>query len=259
METAIEVGNVQQIPVGKHTLYYGDCRDGLRRISDNSIHLIVTSPPYNIGIGYGKWTDYLPLEDYQVFTEAWLTECYRILSDGGKLCVNLPFTDHQHIAFLHFNMMRALGLKFINTIIWIKWDEQRKDKFAVSQWRLKRCRFPLTTLINAYEIILVMQKHHNHSPCKTDLTDDEFEQWKYNVWFIPPLTDRTHPAPFPSELPKRLIKLYSSPHQVVLDPFLGSGTTMKVADELNRTCIGCEMDESYVKMTVERMKNDKMM
>lgn len=251
----VEIKDVKQLSVGRHTLYQGDCCEGLKMIKDNSVHLVVTSPPYNIGIGDGKWADKLPLKEYQELTETWLGECYRILADGGKICVNLPFNDNQSVALMHLKIMKELGFMLISNIMWIKWDPKREEKFAVSKWKLERFRFPIIQrLINAYEVILVMQKNQGCSAYKADLTSYEFERWKYNVWFFRPLTDRTHPAPFPPELPKRLIKLYSSPNQVVLDPFLGSGTTMKVADELNRVCIGCELDESYVKMALERME-----
>lgn len=238
-----------------HRIIVGDCRQALKTLPDNSAHLVVTSPPYNVGIGYGNWTDKLPLQEYLELTETWLKECYRVLVDGGKICVNLPSNDISNIAFLHYNIMKGLGFNFKTNITWIKWDPYRKEKFAVSKWKTDKFRFPRydPILINAYEIILVMQKNHGYMAGKSDLTFDEFREWKYNVWFIPPLTDRTHPAPFPIELPRRLIKLYSLPEQTVLDPFLGSGTTMKACLELNRNSIGIELNPEYVEMARRRL------
>lgn len=238
-----------------HRIIIGDCREVLKTLPSNSVELVVTSPPYNVGIGYGNWKDELPLNEYLELTETWLKECYRILADGGKICVNLPNNDSSNIAFLHYNLMKKIGFNFKCNIVWIKWDWNRKEKFAVSKWKTDKFRFPSGNpiLINAYEIVLVMQKNHGYFTGKRDLTFYEFNKWKYNVWFIPPLTDRTHPAPFPIELPRRLIKLYSFVGHTVLDPFLGSGTTTKAAMELNRNSIGIELNPEYVEMLKEKI------
>lgn len=237
-----------------HRIIIGDCREALKALPSDSVHLVVTSPPYNVGIGYGNWKDDLPLKEYSELTETWLKECYRILADGGRICVNLPNNDNGNIAFLHYKLMSELGFNFKDNIAWIKWDYDRKDKFAVSKWKVNKFRFPSSNpiLINAYEVILVMQKNHGCFTGERDLTYHEFDKWRYNVWLIPPLTDRTHPAPYPIELPIRLIKLYSLPGQTVLDPFLGSGTTMEACIELKRNSIGIELNPDYVEMIKER-------
>lgn len=238
-----------------HRIIIGDCREALKTLPCNSVHLVVTSPPYNVGIGYGNWKDDLPLNEYLELTETWLKECYRVLADGGRICVNLPSNDKDNIAFLHYNIMKELGFRFLNNIVWIKWDWNRKEKFAVSKWKLDKFRFPSSNpiLINAHEIVLVMQKNHGYLTGKRDLTFYEFDKWRYNVWFISPITDRTHPAPYPVELPRRLIKLYSFVGNTILDPFLGSGTTMKAAMELNRNSIGIELNPEYVEMLKEKI------
>ncbi len=224
----------------KHRIILGDCREALKTLPADSVHLVVTSPPYNVGIGYGNWKDSLPLNEYLELTETWLKECYRVLADGGRICVNLPNNDSSNIAFLHYRLMKELGFNFLNNIVWIKWDWKRKEKFAVSKWKLDKFRFPSSNpiLINAYEIVLVMQKNHGYFTGEMDLTYWEFDKWRFNVWLIPPLTDRTHPAPYPIELPRRLIKLYSFVGHTVLDPFLGSGTTSRACMELGRNSIG---------------------
>lgn len=246
---------VSKLTVGKHTIYQGDCRDSLKMISDGSIDLIITSPPYNIGVGDEKWADSLPNLEYYDLTQNWISECYRILADGGKICANLPLNDYQNIAFEHFNIMKKMGFKLVTNIVWVKWDAQRKEKFAVSKWKLNRFResFLQHKLINTFELVMVMEKKRNYTSYVNDLSDQELQEWKYNTWFIRPLVDRVHPAPFPPELVMRLIKLYSIPNQSVLDPFLGSGTTMAVAERLNRVCTGCELEPSYIQMTKDRM------
>jgi len=234
----------------KHKILIGDCRQVMKNLPPASVHLIVTSPPYNVGIGYGKWTDDLPIEEYLELTRTWLTEAYRILADGGKLCVNLPADDPNSILFEHFNIMKQLGFRLVCNIAWVKWDWSRAGKFAISKWKLDKFRYHSMNrgLLSAYESVLVMQKNHATLKGRSDLKYEEFRDWKYNVWLISPLKDRAHPAPYPMELPRRLIKLYSLPGQNVLDPFLGSGTTMKACMELGRNSIGIELNPDYVEM-----------
>ena len=242
----------------KHRIIKGDCRKVLKKLQDNSVHLVITSPPYNVGIGREGWTDKLPDKEYLKLTKIWLKECYRALADGGKICVNLPLNDTSNIAFLHLKIMKELGFTFKANILWVKWDRKRKEKFAISKWRIEKFQFPSQPnpiLINAYEIILVMQKNKGYSIGKKDLTFNEFRKWKYNVWFIRPIVDRTHPAPYPVELAKRLIKLYCLRGQTVLDPFLGTGTTSITAMKLGRSSIGIEMSSEYVEMAKERLED----
>ena len=92
----------------KHRIIVGDCRKVLKSLPDSFVHLVITSPPYNVGIGRGRdgWTDKLPDKEYLKLTKVWLKECYRVLADGGKICVNLPLNDTSNIAFLHLKIMK---------------------------------------------------------------------------------------------------------------------------------------------------------
>lgn len=242
----------------RHRIIIGDCRKALRKLQDSSVHLVITSPPYNVGMDYGNWKDKLPQKEYLKLTKTWLKECYRVLVDGGKVCVNLPLNDKGNIMFFHYDIMRKLGFKFVSNIVWIKWDSERKEKFAVSKWKIDRFKFPAqpdSILISTSEVIMVMQKNSGYSKGKRDLRFNEFKKWKYNVWFIKPIAEREHPAPYPVELVKRLIKLYSLAGQTVLDPFLGTGTTSIAAMKLGRGSIGIEMNPDYVEMVKEMIDN----
>ncbi len=247
----------------KHKIIIGDCRKALKTLPDNSVHLVITSPPYNIGIGDEDW-DSLPWGEYLELTKAWLKECYRVLVNGGKICINLPFNDRNNIASLHQKITEGLGFKFKNNIAWVKWNWQRKEKFAVSKWKLEKYKFPSQPnpiLINAYEIILVMQKGYTNRRgmySRKDLTYQEFQELKYNVWLIPPITNRSHPAPYPTELPRRLIKLYSLPGDTVLDPFLGTGSTTEAAKELNRNSVGIELNPEYIEMAKKKIGRESL-
>ncbi len=123
-------------------IFVGNCVDIMKGWKKETIDLVVTSPPYNIGIGDDRWEDSLPWDEYLELTRTWLTECYRVLVDGGIICVNLPANCRNNIASLHDRMMRELGFNFKTNIVWVKWDWDREEKFAVSKWRLDKFRFP---------------------------------------------------------------------------------------------------------------------
>ena len=243
----------------KHKIIIGDCKKVLKKLPDNSVHLVITSPPYNVGIGVGRdgWTDKLPDKEYLKLTKTWLRECYRVLADGGKICVNLPLNDTSNIACLHLKIMKELGFTFKTNIIWVKWDSKRKEKFSISKWRIDKFKFPNQPnpiMLNVCEVILVMQKNKGYSRGQKDLTLKEFERLRYNCWFLKPIAKRdNHPAPYPVKLTDRLIKLYSLAGQTVLDPFVGIGTTSISAIKLGRNSIGIEMNSEYVGMIKNRL------
>ena len=186
MQTELELlrnSNVKKISAGRHTIYQGDCCEGLKMIRDNSVHLIVTSPPYNIGIDYGSYKDTLSFEQYTTFAEAWLKECFRILVNGGRICVNVPFTtvfgpDSPYN--LYYNIMRKLGFKSREIIVWVK-----KRKCDRQFWRRKPF-FGTASSFNpciqyCSEAILVMCKNtFNLDGLNSDLTEQEFLKWNYS-------------------------------------------------------------------------------
>ncbi|MBN1156817.1 site-specific DNA-methyltransferase [Candidatus Woesearchaeota archaeon] len=240
----------------KHKILIGDCRKALKTISPDSIHLIVTSPPYNVGIGYGNWNDSISFNDYLEFSREWLSECHRILTDDGRICVNIPTSTYKSNSvdlFRFHEVMREVGFKDRELIIWAKRrisDGRLCGKKIYGTWN------PMNPLLrNPIEAILVMNKNRKRlsSFGKSDLTTKEFLRWNYTLWEIDTEADRSHPAPFPIELPRRLIKLFSFVGQNVLDVFLGSGTTMKACVELNRNSIGIELNPEYVKMAKKRI------
>lgn len=254
----------------KHKIIIGDCREALKTLPNNSVHLVVTSPPYNVNKDYGKWNDSMPLNEYLEFTKEWLTECYRVLTDDGRICINVPLSKYKDNAinvFQIYSVMKKIGFKDREIIIWVK-KRKSDNRFLVKQKTYGTWSPVNPMLRNPLEAILVMNKKDGRLNCygKSDLTPREFLRWSYNLWEIDTESDRSHPAPYPIELPKRLIKLYSFPNQTILDPFLGSGTTTKAAIELNRNSIGIELNPEYVEMvkgrigygfvTIENFKTD---
>ena len=252
------MNNQQKTQYVKQEVIFGDCQEELKKMQPSSVDLIVTSPPYNAGKSFEAWDGSQPLKDYLKFTENWLRECHRVLNEGGIICLNLPSLDRNRILYHYLQIMEKLGLKLQTNIVWVKWDSRRSEKFSISHWRL--AKYGKVTynppLILAYEFILVMQKgvKPERSAAGSDLTSAEFKDWKYNVWFIAPVIERAHPVPYPIELTRRLIKLYSLPCDLVLDPFVGSGTTAVACKILNRNFIGFDIEQKFISMSEERLK-----
>lgn len=170
---------------------------------------------------------------------------------------NIPTSAYKENAvdlFQIYKVMKEIGFKDRELIIWVK-KSISKNKFIVKQ-KIYGTWNPINPkLRNPIEAILVMNKNHNRLNCygRTDLTTAEFLKWSYNLWEMDTESDRSHPAPYPIELPKRLIKLYTFPNQIVLDPFLGSGTTTKAAMDLRRNSIGIELNPKFVEMVKDRI------
>lgn len=242
-----------------HTILVGDCMEGLKTLADNSVHLIVTSPPYNVGKNYAQWNDRLPYEDYLDFLRAWMVECLRVLIPGECICVNLPVADFGgRLAFIDiYHLLRQAGFWHQDLIAWVKWSGKAIDTsgFAVSKRKVfsKRRR---RKLIDAFEVILVLRKPTEDKNQQKELNVDPVDasEMNFNIWHITPTWDKAHPAPFPDELPRRLIRLYSQEGDVILDPFLGTGTTMKVAQEMKRNAIGCELNPEYIDLILKRLR-----
>lgn len=244
-----------------HKVVIGDCRQIMKRMREKSVHLVVTSPPYNLGINYSDWNDSMPIEEYREFVKEWLSDCHRVLVDGGRICVNVPIFVYKmnrcSLLFEYYNLMKQVGFSDREVILWVKRRES-DNRFVAKQKLYGTVKDPTNPLLRyVSEAIVVMNKNGgrlgNDVGSRPDMTDWEFRHWSYNVWEFDTEMDRTHPAPFPEELPKRLIKLYSFAGQTVLDPFLGSGTTTKVARDLKRNSIGIELSRDYIPLIEKKL------
>jgi site-specific DNA-methyltransferase (adenine-specific) len=239
------------------TIIFGDCRTVLKKLRTNSFHLCITSPPYNLGIRYPDWNDNLPLDAYFDFSREWLSECYRVLVTGGRLCLNIPFFIHktrENLLFGFLDLLQEIGFLDREMIVWVKKRHQDND-FVCKQRLFGSVASPSCPhLRSVCEIILIVDKEIRSLPGRrqdSDLTVPEYEAWTKNVWELDTEGDRRHPAPFPFELPRRLMKLYSYKGNRVLDPFAGRGTTLKVAKQLNRIGVAIELSEAYLPLIQE--------
>jgi site-specific DNA-methyltransferase (adenine-specific) len=222
------------------------------KIPDDSIHLIITSPPYNVGIEYDTHSDNMEYTDYIT----WLTEVfvflYDKLVDGGRLCINIAPTGIKNFAPIHHDLitqLRATNYRFVTEIIWYK--QNRTARTAWGSFCSPSCPYVLPS----WEYIYVLQKGEKLiEDKKPDITKAEFMKFVDGFWNIKPETKkRGHPVPFPEELVYRLIKLYTYPGDMVCDPFSGSGTVQKVAREEKRLFQIIELSEEYYKLAMDRV------
>ncbi len=235
-------------------VYNGDSRN-LSFIPDNSVDLVVTSPPYNVGIKYANHDDGMSMDDYLAMLEQVWTECHRVLAPGGRIAINVAGVDRKPYIPLHAYIslqMNKLGFQMRGEIIWNKGASVGVST-AWGSW----CSPSNPTLRDVHEYILVFTKGDWKMAHKgeSDLVSEEFVAYTKSVWEFPTVSAKKvgHPAPFPVELPSRLIKLYTYKDDVVLDPFNGSGTTCQAAEMLGRRWIGVDMDPGYCQLAEANM------
>jgi len=236
-------------------IYNGDILK-VKEIKDASIDLIVTSPPYDVNVKYANYNDAISYDDYLTFTNKWLARCYNFAKPDGRLCLNIPVDKNkggQRSVYADITYMaKKIGWQYHTTIIWNEQNISRRT--AWGSWLSASAPY----VIAPVEAILVMYKERwpKITKGKSDISRDEFIQWTNGVWTFNGESKKKigHPAPFPIELPKRCIKLFSFVGDTVFDPFLGSGTTLLVCQQTARRGIGVEIDEEYCRLAVERLK-----
>lgn len=228
-----------------------------KAIENNSIDLIVTSPPYDVDIKYENYDDSIPYDKYLEFTRNWLKRCYDFAKDDGRFCLNIPLDKNkggqQSVCADITTIAKEVGWRYHATIIWNEQNISRRT--AWGSWMSASAPF----VIAPVEVIVVLYKKEwkKKREGKSDMTRAEFIEWTNAVWNFSG-ENRTkigHPSPFPVELPRRCIKLFSFVGDTVLDPFLGSGTTLIACLQTNRIGIGIEIDKKYCDLAVKRLKS----
>ena len=227
-------------------------------VESGSIDLIVTSPPYNVDIQYNSHKDDVSYPEYLEFSKKWLTNCFEWLREDGRLCLNVPLDKNkggqQSVGADFTCVAKDIGYQYHSTIIWNEGNISRRT--AWGSWMSASAPF----VIAPVELIIILYKNSWKKlggSKVSDVTRDEFMNWTNGLWTFNGESKKKigHPAPFPLELPARCIKMFSYVGDTVLDPFLGSGTTLIAAAMLDRKGIGIDIDERYCKLAEKRILN----
>ena len=247
-----------KIPEGDLNRLYCKSSENMEEIPDNSVHLMITSPPYNVGKEYDND---LTLDEYLELLTSVFSQTYKKLVTGGRACINIANIGRKPYIPLHamvIETMLDLGFLMRGEIIWDK-SASGGGSCAWGSWM--SASNPV--LRDYHEYILIFSKESyskNKAQAKRDTIDkDDFIQWTKSIWTFPAVNAKRigHPAPFPIELPHRLINLYSYEGDVVLDPFCGSGTTCIAALQNKRNYIAYDINEDYIKLSQKRISNHK--
>lgn len=229
-------------------------------INKNSIDLIVTSPPYNVDIKYNSHNDQISYEKYLEFSEKWMRRCYQWLKNDGRFCLNIPLDKNKGGqqcvgADLTKIAKDIIKFKYHSTIIWNEGNISRRT--AWGSWKSASAPY----VIAPVELIVVFYKKNwkkTSGSKKSTIDPDDFMKWTNGLWTFNGEKKKKigHPAPFPVELPKRCIQLFSYKSDTILDPFLGSGSTLIAAYNNNRKGIGIDIDPHYCEIARNRLKNE---
>jgi DNA modification methylase len=233
----------------------GDARSTLDRLPDESVHLAITSPPYNLGIAYRGYGDDRAPEEYRRWLKGVWASLKRVLVPGGRFVLNVAPTSIKDFRPLHHELsddLRELGYIMRTEIIWYKQTMGRRT--AWGSWQSPSNPH----IVPSWEYVLVFSKGQWRLPGDrgaVDITAKEFERFSDGFWKIPPERRRHgHPAPFPEELIERLVKFYSYRGNVVVDMFGGTGTVAAVARRLGRHYLHIDTSLEYCRQAAERVR-----
>jgi site-specific DNA-methyltransferase (adenine-specific) len=260
----------------------GDCIEVMKTLPESSVDLVVTSPPYGVGIDYDTHDDDVVFDEYLVFAKNWLTETYRVLKDDGRIALNIPYEINRQkkggrIFFVSemWQIMKEIGFGFFGIVDLEEDSPHRSRTTAWGSWMSPSSPY----IYNPKEcVILAYKKHHikkvkgepqwtgvpteiqnEDGTTRTKMVYDEmdkkdfmelvFGQWKYFAD-----TKSLTKATFSMDIPTRAIKILSYKNDVVLDPFAGSGTSLVAAEILDRRWLGIELSPNYTQVATDRVQ-----
>lgn len=244
------------LPPEKLDVIFNTSSEQMTGLPDNSAHLMVTSPPYNVGKDYDE---NLSLGDYLAFLKRVWAETYRVLVPGGRACINVANLGRKPYIPLHAFILRDmidLGFLMRGEIIWDK-GASASASTAWGSWQSASN----PTLRDTHEYILIFSKGNFRRDRldgrKDTISKEEFLEYTKSVWSFAAESAKKigHPAPFPVELPYRLIQLYTFENEVALDPFMGSGQTALAALKAGRHYVGYEVNREYLELAEKRIRS----
>jgi site-specific DNA-methyltransferase (adenine-specific) len=264
------------------TIINGDCVEVMKTLPDGEIDLVVSSPPYNVGIKYDTHVDDISMEDYWDWTKDWLTEAYRLLKDDGRMAINIPFEvnvrDRGGRVFFvseFYQVMKQVGFKFFGIV---DLEEQSPHRSKTTAWgSYMSCSGPY--IYNPKEcVILAYKKQHikkvkgqpqwtgvlteieNEDGTKRnkmvykDEDKKDFMELVFGQWNYFADTKSLTKATFSMDIPTKAIKILSYKNDVIFDPFAGSGTTLVAAETLDRRWLGVELSPNYAEIARGRVQ-----
>ena len=262
----------------------GDCREVMGQMPFSSVDLIVTSPPYGVGIAYDVHNDDMLIDEYLKFTEEWLTKAYEVLKDDGRIALNIPYEINRQdkggrvfIVSEIWQIMKKIGYKFYGVVDLEEESPHRSRTTAWGSWMSPSAPYiynPKECVVLAYkkthvkkvkgqpqwigeaaqvpdpkDPALFKNKTVYHDEDKREFIDLVFGQWKYFAD-----TRSLTKATFSMDIPTKAIKILSYKNDVILDPFAGSGTSLVAAETLDRRWIGIELSPNYCEVANSRVK-----
>lgn len=229
--------------------------ENMKELPDNSVHLMITSPPYNVSKEYDED---LSLKEYLQLLENSFKETYRVLVNGGRACINvanlgrkpyIPLSDYIS------KMMISIGFNMRGEIIWNK-AASASPSTAWGSWQ--SAANPILRDIHEYILVFSKGDYKREKGIKENtISKEQFMEWTKSIWTMNAESARRigHPAPFPEELPNRLIQLYSFKGDIILDPFMGSGTTAVSALKTDRKFVGYDISKEYIDLAEKRIES----
>ena len=251
-----------QYNLQENVIYNVDCVQGMRmQIPDNSIDIVITSPPYNLGVKYDVHDDMSPWDEYYDWCRLWMNEVYRILKPDGRFCLNHYLScgtaKHRSAPLMNLNAIAEfdIGFKHHGVALWSESSTCKRQ--AWGSWVSASAPY----INSPHECIDIFYKDHWKKDKKGEstITSKEFMESTLGIWHMAPERKRKNghcPAPFPVALPKRCINLLSYKGDIVLDPFSGNATTAIAAIQTGRRYIGFELSKTYWDFGNERIKEE---
>ena len=261
----------------------GDCIEVMAKMPESSVDLIVTSPPYGVGIAYDSFNDDIEFEQYKLFSASWLREAYRVLKDDGRIALNIPYEINRQdkggrilMVSEIWQVMKSIGYKFYGIVDLEEDSPHRSKTTAWGSWMSPSAPYiynPKECVLLAYKKthikkikgepewvgeVMDIEQEDGTTKKKTVYQDEhkkEFMELVYGQWDYFADTKQMTKATFSMDIPMKAIKILTYRNDIVLDPFTGSGTSICAAEIGGRRWIGIELSENYSKVAKDRVQH----